>query len=142
MNTTSGTAGAANNRQNKQPAVPCNKKTFQRFFEIKMQIKQKLQDQTKREEKVSARELKKRLSKQRSQGIGSRSLMKAIAMENSRKYEMMYNLNNVDMSGEWSRIILFTGEGASFVQTSMQEVLYSGGFMGTQYNYKIAAFTI
>ena len=54
----------------------------------------------------------------------------------------MYNLKNVDMSGEWSRIILFTGESARFVQAGIHEVLYSGGFMGTQYNPKIAAFKI
>lgn len=41
--------------------------------------------------------------------------MKAIAMEQTRQYEMMYNLKNVDMTGEWSRIILFTGEGGCFV---------------------------
>lgn len=39
MNTTANTAGANANKMNKQLAVPCNKKTFQRFFEIKMQIK-------------------------------------------------------------------------------------------------------
>lgn len=85
MNTTSNTAGAANpNRMNKQLAVPCTRKTFQRFFEIKMQIKQKLQDQTKREEKKSARELKNRLALSKKRTVGSRSLMKAMAMEQTR----------------------------------------------------------
>lgn len=55
---------------------------------------------------------------------------------------MMFNLKNVDMTGEWARIILFNGEGARFVQTGVHEILYSGGFMGTQYNPKIAAFEI
>ena len=51
------------------------------------------------------------------------------------KFEMFYNIKKVELIGEWARIILFSGESGRFVQTSYDELLYVGGFMGTKYSY-------
>ena len=49
----------------------------------------------------------------------------------SSQHEFFYNICKVDMEGQyWQRLILFLGEGGQLVTTSMNEILYVGGFMG------------
>ena len=56
---------------------------------------------------------------------------------------MFYNIKVQDMNTtEWSRIILFMGESAQVVQSQINELLFVGGFMGSEYNFKIGAFKL
>lgn len=45
-------------------------------------------------------------------------------------------------SSDWSRILMFIGESGQVVQSSINEYLYVGGFMGSQYNFKIGTFRL
>lgn len=46
------------------------------------------------------------------------------------------------MTGLWSRTLLFWGEGANLVQNQFNQILYVGGFTGSQYNNKIGTFVL
>ena len=74
-------------------------------------------------------------------GGGKLGMLKKMQFDLISKYEYFYNIDKVDMdSSEWARIILFIGESGHLVQSSFGDVLYTGGFMGSQYNFKIGVF--
>ena len=46
------------------------------------------------------------------------------------------------MDENWARAIVFLGEGAKLVGARNDELLYLGGFMGNNYNFKIGRFEL
>lgn len=70
-----------------------------------------------------------------------RNLLHQLQVQMSSQHEFFYNISKVDMEGQyWQRLILFLGEGGQFVTTSMNEILYVGGFMGNMFNNKLGQF--
>ena len=57
-------------------------------------------------------------------------------MINQGNLEVVYNIKRA----KDERIKLFTGEGGRFMQMHGGQVIYQGGYMGTQYNFRIGFF--
>ena len=52
------------------------------------------------------------------------------------KTEYIYNINPDDEN----RVKLFVGEGGNLIQSDINSFVYLGGFMGTQFNFKVPKF--
>ena len=100
--------------------VPTDRVTFERFFELKQQI---------------ADQLKKRESQQEKKKI-SKSLPKHLEQLRppAEKDRMYFNMQNVDMEGPMSALLLFGGENGKLVQTGFGDIAYVGGYMGNKFN--------
>ena len=51
-----------------------------------------------------------------------------------------YNIKKATDS-KWSRLILFMGEGGTFLQIGFEDVIYVGGFTGSKYNKRVGLFS-
>ena len=68
-------------------------------------------------------------------GRAEKSKMSSLDEEILGKYQYVYNLKTMDE--DWARAIVFIGEGGKFVHTYDDYLIFIGGFMGNNYNFKI-----
>ena len=97
--------------------IPLTKRYFERFFQIKLEIR----------EKDHMALLKEQFGKT----SNSRFL-------SSVKKEMVYSMDSCTDQ----RLKLFLGEGGSLYQIHPWQVTYQGGFMGNAFNIKLASFAL
>lgn len=61
-------------------------------------------------------------------------------MRESNLNDWVYNIKAMDYG--WRFIKIFVGEGGTILQTGLDSLIYTGGFLGSKYNKKVGHFRL
>lgn len=118
-----------------QPAISPSRATFERFF----LLKQRINDKDRKNQHANLLEAASNGSRRRRDP--NKNMLQQLQLQMQGQHEYFYNITRVDMESQfWQRVLLFSGEGGSFVQPHPIEVLYMGGYRGSSFNQRIGRF--